>query len=74
MGTGWRPWRPFKRAMLVYRSEQLLHTQKTFCPLSPAAGAGVAAAVSSGIFIFVIHPTSACIPGSSLPGNSFLHL
>lgn len=45
-GCGLRPWCPFRRAMMGFTSEQLLHT---FSPLSPAAGAGVA--VSSGIFL-----------------------
>lgn len=40
-----------RRAMMLDTSEQLLHTWEPFCLLPPAAGAGVALALSSGIFI-----------------------
>lgn len=55
--------------MMLDTSEQLLHTWEPFCLLPPAAGAGVAPALSSGniYLVLLFPPTSASMPGSSLP-------
>lgn len=48
--------------MMLYTSEQLLHTWEIICLLSPTAGAAPASAVSSGVFTYLCYDLAPLLP------------